>query len=76
MSAACSEAPKASMPPAKLSICAFLVGYLPRVMPPITSWLAFPIDVTGVMFVRPLLSAPIKLKMKAKMIERIDMPTF
>ena len=37
MSAACSEAPRASMPPAKLSIWASLVGYLPRVTPPMTS---------------------------------------
>ena len=28
------------------------------------------------MFVRPVLSAPMKLKMKAKMMERMEIPTF
>ena len=76
ISADCSDAPRASMPPARLSMRASLTGYLPRVMPPTTSWLAFRMEVTGVMFVRPVLSAQMKQTMKAKIIERIDTPTF
>ena len=40
-----------------------------------TSWEALPIEVTGMMFVRPQLSAPMKEKMKAKRMARMVWPT-
>jgi len=55
--------------------CCFAMVPWPWVVPPITSCEALPIDVTGMMFVRPQLSAPMKLKMNASTMARIVWPT-